>query len=93
MQLSAPVASNVEKGTEVLLQACLDNFFSEGLVEDLQCAGCGTKTNQTKRQRFITYPKVLAITLQRFVHDDWVPKKLEIELQVPHGENPNIDFE
>lgn len=31
--------------------------------------------------------------MQRFVHDDWVPKKLEIELQVPHGENPNIDCE
>lgn len=30
------------------------------------------------------------IVLQRFVFDQWVPKKLEIELQVPQD---NIDFE
>lgn len=37
----------------------------------------------TKRQRLNTFPKVLLIVLQRFVYDSWVPKKLEIELQVP----------
>jgi len=36
-----------------------------------------------KRQRFNSYPKVLCVVLQRFVFDNWVPKKLEIELQVP----------
>lgn len=31
--------------------------------------------------------------IQRFVFDDWVPKKLEIELSVPNGEGANVDFQ
>lgn len=31
------------------------------------------------------------MVLQRFVHDEWVPKKLEIEFEVPHSDN--IDLE
>jgi len=27
-----------------------------------------------------SFPKVLIVVLQRFVYDNWVPKKLEIEL-------------
>lgn len=30
-----------------------------------------------------SFPRVLVVVLQRFVYDNWVPKKLEIELQVP----------
>lgn len=93
LQLRAPVAGNVEKGTEVNISDCFENFFAEGLIEGVECAGCGTKSNYTRRQRFLTYPKVLCICLQRFVHDDWVPKKLEIELQVPNGDNANVDCE
>jgi len=33
------------------------------------------------------------VTLQRIVFDDWVPKKLEIELLVPEGDGQFIDFE
>jgi ubiquitin carboxyl-terminal hydrolase 5/13 len=33
------------------------------------------------QKRFKTYPKVMAIVLQRFVLDGWTPKKLLIELQ------------
>ena len=38
----------------------------------------------------MTFPKALSVVLGRFVFDDWVPKKLEIELQVP---DDAIDFE
>ena len=38
----------------------------------------------------MTYPKSLVVVLQRFVFDDWVPKKLEVELQVPESD---INFE
>jgi len=41
----------------------------------------------------LRYPKVLCVVLQRFVYDDWVPKKLEIELQVPNKEGEVLDLE
>jgi uncharacterized UBP type Zn finger protein len=44
-----------------------------------------------QQYRFIKFPKSLCIVLSRFVYDDWVPKKLEIELQMPEG--APIDFE
>lgn len=34
---------------------------------------------------------MLAVVLQRFVYDQWVPKKLEIEIQIPNLDE--IDFE
>jgi len=32
------------------------------------------------QKRFKNYPKYLVVVLQRFVMDDWVPKKLDVEL-------------
>ena len=93
LQLIAPVDSKCEKGTEVPLDACLENFFGDQMLDDVWCTGCEKKTSFTQRYRFLTYPKSLVIVLQRFVFDDWVPKKLEIELQVPTGDADQIDFE
>jgi len=35
-----------------------------------------------ERKRFVTYPRTLVVCLKRIVFDEWVPKKLEIELQM-----------
>lgn len=56
----------------------------------MSCSQCNSKTIFTKRQRFITYPKTLVVVLSRFTFDEWVPKKLEIELQVSEDK---LDFE
>lgn len=90
MTLIAPVDSKVEKGTPVDLEDCLKRFFGEEEIPGFDCSNCKTKRNFTKRQRFISYPRTLVIVLQRFVFDEWVPKKLDIELQVPET---TIDFE
>lgn len=83
LQLTAPVAPNVEKDTPVDLSTCLETYFGDNEIEGVQCDHCNAKTTFHERTRFITYPKVLAFVLQRFVFDDIGPKKLEIALQVP----------
>lgn len=47
LQLIAPVDSKCEKGTEVTLQACMDNFFEVHTLDDVFCAGCQKKTQFT----------------------------------------------
>jgi uncharacterized UBP type Zn finger protein len=61
------------------------------MIPDFFCSQCNAKTICAKTQRFNSYPKVLVVVLQRFVYDQWVPKKLEIDLQVP--QDVAIDFE
>lgn len=80
LQLIAPVDSKVEKGTEVQIDACLETFFADSALEGVNCPVCQKACDYTQRYRFLRYPKVLCVVLQRFVYDDWVPKKLEIEL-------------
>jgi uncharacterized UBP type Zn finger protein len=84
------VDSNVEKGTQVEFEACLQRFFGEEHIPDFQCSNCNKRTVCVKTQRINTFPRVMIIVLQRFVYDQWVPKKLEIELQVPQE---FVDFE
>jgi ubiquitin carboxyl-terminal hydrolase 5/13 len=40
-----------------------------------------------EQKRFKTFPKYLVVVLQRFVVDNWVPKKLEIYLKFDHSAN------
>jgi len=81
----ADVDPKCEKGTEVELQPCFDRFFADHDLDDVFCDCCQKKTKFTQRLRFASYPKVLCLVLQRFVFDNWVPKKLEIDFKVPDG--------
>jgi ubiquitin carboxyl-terminal hydrolase 5/13 len=58
----------------------MEHFFAVHTLDDVFCQCCNGKKQFTQRYRFLTYPKCLMVVLQRFVYDDWVPKKLEIEL-------------
>lgn len=80
LQLIAPVDSKVEKGTPVDLELCFERYFADNEIDGVNCAVCQKATTWTQRFRFLSYPKTLCVVLQRFVYDDWVPKKLEIEL-------------
>ena len=79
--LTIPVPSNTEKGTPVQLNDCLEATFTDSIIEEFACPFCNAKTNVSDRKRFISYPRNLAVCLKRIVFDEWVPKKLEIELQ------------
>ena len=76
-----PVDSKAEKGTPVDLDACLQAYFADGAIDGLNCP-CGEKAAHAERKRFVTYPKTLVVCLKRIVFDEWVPKKLEVELQM-----------
>jgi len=83
LSVPIPVPSNAEKGTPVDLDACINAYFADEVIEDVVCSGCpGKKTIQQQRKRFITYPKTLVVNLKRIVFDEWVPKKLEVELMM-----------
>ena len=91
MMLTVPVPVNTEAGTKVTLQTCLDTYFAEYTVDDLQCGVCQKKTTWTQSRRFKTFPKHLVVVLQRFVLDNWTAKKLEIDLTFNVDED--FDFE
>ena len=73
----------VEKGTPVNFEDCLQKYFGDEMVGDFFCGSCKKKTVCIKHNRINSFPKVLAINFFRFVFDNWVPKKLEIEVQIP----------
>ena len=88
--IAAPVDSKVPKDHPVEFEACLQSYFGDSLIDDFACGVCNKKTTCTKRVRFVTYPTVLVTVLAREVYDDWVPRKLEIDLRM---EESTIDFE
>ena len=79
--MTIPVASSAEAGTPVSLSDCLAATFADQMIEDFACPQCNIKTIVSDRKRFINFPRNLSTCLKRIVFDDWVPKKLEIELQ------------
>jgi ubiquitin carboxyl-terminal hydrolase 5/13 len=88
--LAAPVSPKCEPGTPVSFEACLQHYFGDSVIDDFACGVCQAKTTCTKRVRFVTFPQVLVTVLAREVYDDWVPKKLEVDLQLQ--EDP-LNFE
>ncbi|KAI5479302.1 ubiquitin carboxyl-terminal hydrolase 5/13 [Pseudohyphozyma bogoriensis] len=73
-----------EKKTEyesVELTDCLDSFTSPAEVE-YKCPACESKA-AIKTTRFATFPDALIITPNRFPTVNWVPRKIEIPLNVP----------
>ena len=40
--------------------------------------------------RIVSFPKVFAICIQRFVFDEWVPKKVKVTIDFP--EEVNVEF-
>lgn len=87
---AAPVSSKVQKDHPVEFEDCLQALFAESVIDDFACGVCLKKTTCTRRVRFVSYPTVLCAVLAREVYDDWVPKKLEVDLKVSED---TIDFE
>lgn len=52
-------------------------------MEDIICSKCGKKCSFVERKRFITYPTIFPIFIQRQVMVNWVPRKLDIDMQIP----------
>jgi len=47
------------------------------------CPQCAKKTRAVKNWQFENFPSIFTINVKRFVFDEWVPRKLGIQIQVP----------
>ncbi|KAH8264916.1 hypothetical protein KR038_007626 [Drosophila bunnanda] len=69
---------------KVPLQACLERFFAPELIEQFYSTAIEGKTNARKLTRLATMPDCLMIHLGKFtLGDDWVPKKLDVSVDMP----------
>ncbi|ALC43107.1 CG12082 [Drosophila busckii] len=69
---------------KVPLQACLERFFATELIDQFYSAAINGKTTAKKTTRMATMPDFLMIHLGKFtLGDDWVPKKLDVSVDMP----------
>jgi len=66
----------------VAFDKCLGEWSSTQSLENYNCPVCKTKTKAIKYQRLETFPDVLMVHMRRFVHDNWVPTKLTMDVTV-----------
>ncbi|KAK3066345.1 hypothetical protein LTS18_001800, partial [Coniosporium uncinatum] len=78
-----------EEFEPVTLKECLDIFTADEDVE-LTCSSCSSKSGFTKRQRFKTFPQILAVNARRFELVNWLPTKCDVPVVV--GDDP-ISFD
>mmetsp|Transcript_31461 Transcript_31461/g.99775 ORF Transcript_31461/g.99775 Transcript_31461/m.99775 type:complete len:705 (-) Transcript_31461:160-2274(-) len=77
------------KDEEVLplipLQACLDAFAAEEVIEDVYSPLAGKRTAQAQTFRFATFPRYLVVKLNRYKikPGSWVPEKVDCEVDMP----------
>jgi ubiquitin carboxyl-terminal hydrolase 5/13 len=81
----------VEKGTKIEFEDCLQKYFGDEMIADFRCGNCNKKTVCVKRQRFNSFPKVLVINHFYFVLENWVPKKLDIDVQIPQDKPLDLE--
>lgn len=69
---------------KVPLQACLDRFFAAEIIDKFYSSAIKGTTTAKKTSRLVNMPDFLMMHLRKFtLGDDWVPKKLDVEVQMP----------
>ncbi|EDW17518.1 ubiquitin carboxyl-terminal hydrolase 5 [Drosophila mojavensis] len=69
---------------KVPLQACLERFFGNEIIDQFYSTAINAKTTAKKTTRMATMPDFLMIHLGKFtLGDDWVPKKLDVSVDMP----------
>ncbi|RHZ49885.1 ubiquitin-specific protease UBP14, partial [Aspergillus thermomutatus] len=87
-QLSTDSTDPSAEFESVTLYDCLDVFTAEEMVE-LSCPSCGSSDGFSKRSSFRTLPQELVLNARRFEVVNWVPRKLDIPVDV--SDEP-VDF-
>ncbi|OQV13825.1 Ubiquitin carboxyl-terminal hydrolase 5 [Hypsibius exemplaris] len=68
----------------ISFNSCIQNFASVEDIDDFYSSAVRGKTRATKSTRFVTFPDYLLIQLKKFtVGPDWVPKKLDVSVDMP----------
>lgn len=69
---------------KVPLQACLERFFADEIIDQFYSAAIKGITTAKKTSRLVNMPDYLMMHLRKFtLGDDWVPKKLDVAVQMP----------
>jgi len=77
------------KGEEVptiALQDCLESWSAAQTIDDLRWPHLGNATSPaTAQTRMVNFPRYLIAQMQRYeLGEDWVPRKIEVNVDVPH---------
>jgi ubiquitin carboxyl-terminal hydrolase 5/13 len=57
------------------------------------CSSCKKETTFKEKKSFLKFPKMLCVVLNRFVTDNWVPRKLEVDLDIPQGKEGDLPLD
>lgn len=87
LQLSDILASNdVTLQDKLHLDQFLKRCFANEQLDGAKCEKCHGNDGKTRSMTLLSFPKFLIISLSRYVIRDWVPRKLDMTVQVPFAE-------
>jgi ubiquitin carboxyl-terminal hydrolase 5/13 len=78
-QINLMLLPGVEEIDSSPLENCINRFFGIHEVEQ-DCTKCLQKTMFHRTVRFLSFPKLLMMSLHRFTFADWIPKKMKTDL-------------
>lgn len=68
----------------VQLTSLIDLFAKQETLTDFYSAAISAKTTALKSSKILRFPRVLVLQIKKFqVGSDWVPKKLDVSIDVP----------
>ncbi|KAF5187537.1 Ubiquitin carboxyl-terminal hydrolase [Thalictrum thalictroides] len=67
----------------VPLEACLASFSAPEEVQDFYSTALNAKTTALKTAGLTSFPDYLVLHMRKFVMEGWVPKKLDVYIDVP----------
>eukprot|EP00112_Aurelia_sp_Birch-Aquarium-sp1_P012383 Seg2604.5 transcript_id=Seg2604.5/GoldUCD/mRNA.D3Y31 product="Ubiquitin carboxyl-terminal hydrolase 5" protein_id=Seg2604.5/GoldUCD/D3Y31 len=69
---------------KISMASCLEAFAEADIIDNFHSTAINGLTQASRITRFATFPNYLVIQLRKFtVGDDWVPKKLDVSVDVP----------
>lgn len=83
---SAVLGSDAEEPVRprVPLESCMLSWAADCEVPDYESAAAGGKVPALLQQRFSNFPPYLLVQIKKYgVNDDWSPKKVHVEVEVP----------
>lgn len=66
---------------DVTLDECLDMYAAPEKIDDFKCTRCNAKVSVSKTSSFKSMPKYLVLHAQRFILENWTPKKLPLGIR------------
>ena len=75
--------------TSTLVSQCISKYSADEVIDDFKCPVCQKIVKATRQSRFTRFPKYLIMQMNRFILENWIPKKLNTKIKV---DIESIDF-